>query len=276
MTKLPTKISVGWDYEDSLYEILEEEEIENLTVEEKLEKLGLEREIEIPRNILLEMALTPIHDREFLLSEYLSDTYGYTHFGWVVMEEKALKDINFRNVYVGDLEESFASLNLDGLRLSKSEMHVAFRDVHFKGAAFTGSDIKSSSFMNCEMASADFTGCDLREVYFAYCDLKDVDFTDADVKGAIFKKCKNLTIEQLRKVKSGFIDIEIGDILKSTTSTEQYVVIAVKGDKIKMRNIKTGRSYVRKAVFDNSGYQGKVMISVVDNRRNIYYNFKGK
>jgi hypothetical protein len=274
MTKLPTKVSVYWDYEDSLYEILEEEEIENLTVEERLEELGLEREIEIPRNIILEMALTPKDDREFLLSDYLSDEYGYTHFGWVVMEEKALEDMEFRHVYVGDLEDDFVMLNLDGLRLTKSEAHSPFKLVHFKGADFTGSDLKSSSFSSCPMVSADFTECDLREVRFFNCDLKDADFTGAKIEGAMFNKCKNLTIEQLRKAKSGFIDIQVGDTLKSASSTERYVVLKIKGDKIKMENIKTGRKYIRKAVFDNSGHQGKVMISVVDNRRNIYHNFK--
>ena len=56
-------------------------------------------------------------------------------------------------------------------------------------------------FIFCNLKKANFKNANLWGTFFIDCDLEGVKFEDTECEGIEFKKCKNLTLEQLKQMK---------------------------------------------------------------------------
>tara|TARA_Y100001973_G_scaffold100639_1_gene162125 strand:+ start:1103 stop:1330 length:228 start_codon:yes stop_codon:yes gene_type:complete len=71
------KVSVKWDYDNTDYE--------ELSCEAFLEATGIPALVEIPEHIVKEyQELKPDDpgDADYLISDWLSNEYGWCHYGW--------------------------------------------------------------------------------------------------------------------------------------------------------------------------------------------------
>lgn len=153
------------------------------------------------------------------------------NFSWARLEEAdfrwaKLRRANFNRAHLeraifeyADLEEATfyrAHLNRSNLR------EASLRKAKFKKAIFTEADLKGVCLRNANLEGSDFTKANFTEA-----DLKGAIFKDADLKDAIlyfadFTRCsligvKNLTVDQLTKVKTLYCALlgpELEEVIK--------------------------------------------------------------
>ena len=79
-------------------------------------------------------------------------------------------------------------------------------------------------FIFCELKEANFKNVNLWGTVFINCDLEGVKFEDTECEGIEFKKCKNLTLEQLKQMKFKKI-IDFNKWKNSKYPTLKYPII---------------------------------------------------
>jgi len=85
--KVPHVIEVDWDLED--VEIDDVIDIETLSEDEIRTELGLPLRVKLPSGLmgeLVEAEIEGFEDKYEIVSDYLSDTYGYTLYGWKIIK----------------------------------------------------------------------------------------------------------------------------------------------------------------------------------------------
>lgn len=87
MIKVPHIIEVDWDLED--VEIDDVIDIETLSEDEIRTELGLPLRVKLPSGLmeeLVEAEIEGFEDKYEIVSDYLSDAYGYTLYGWKLIK----------------------------------------------------------------------------------------------------------------------------------------------------------------------------------------------
>jgi len=87
MIKVPHIIEVDWDLED--VEIDDVIDIETLSQDEIRTELGLPLRVKLPLGLmeeLVEAEVEGFQDKYEIVSDYLSDAYGYTLYGWKLIK----------------------------------------------------------------------------------------------------------------------------------------------------------------------------------------------
>lgn len=67
-------VKVEWDFEDT--------DLEDLPYRKALRESGLSEKIKLPSRLIRELEGLDEEERDEIISEFLSDEYGFTHYGW--------------------------------------------------------------------------------------------------------------------------------------------------------------------------------------------------
>ena len=67
-------VKVEWDFEDT--------DFEDLPYRKALRESGLREKIELPSQVIREIEGVDKEEQDDIISDFLSDEYGFTHLGW--------------------------------------------------------------------------------------------------------------------------------------------------------------------------------------------------
>lgn len=67
-------VKVEWDFEDT--------DLEDLPYRQALRESGLREKIKLPSRLIREVEGLDEEERDEIISDFLSDEYGFTHYGW--------------------------------------------------------------------------------------------------------------------------------------------------------------------------------------------------
>jgi len=127
-----------------------------------------------------------------------------------------LKDAHLEGANLIDVNLEGADLkgaNLEGADLKDANLEGAnLIDVNLEGACLTGANLEGVDLKDANLEGADLTGAHLEEAYMIDvhleksvlrdAHLEGADLTGTNLEGADLKQAKNLTIDQLSKVKT--------------------------------------------------------------------------
>lgn len=77
-----------------------------------------------------------------------------------------------------------------------------FKRAYLARTILEGTSLKEANFKEADLIETNFKGTDLKRANFEGANLKKADFEGADLKRDNFKGAKNLTVDQLSKVKT--------------------------------------------------------------------------
>ena len=67
-------VKVKWDFEDT--------DLEDLPYRQALRESGLREKIKLPSSLIREIGGLDEDESDSIISDFLSDEYGFTHYGW--------------------------------------------------------------------------------------------------------------------------------------------------------------------------------------------------
>ncbi len=122
------------------------------------------------------------------------------------LEETIIAEANLENAHFWKAnlrDANFLKANLSGAGLNETYLRAAFfMEAELRQASFWEADLTVAVLERADLRKASFIEADLSGAYFRGADLRGADLRGADLRGADLKEAKNLTIEQLSKVKT--------------------------------------------------------------------------
>jgi uncharacterized protein YjbI with pentapeptide repeats len=149
---------------------------------------------------------TSLENENFAFKNLNHLNFKRPNFQGVNLGSVNFKGSCFQGAYFGDAFLFLA--NLENTKLSGlSAFHTVFSETNLKNTDLVGADLRETDFRNSFLNNADLSEADLSEAYLVsinleLTNLKNVNFIGANLKNANFTGAKNLTFEQLLKVKS--------------------------------------------------------------------------
>lgn len=149
-----------------------------------------------------------------------------SYLGWADLRDVNLAGANLQwaNLYGSGLQ---------GANFEKAILEeVIFKDANLKGTNFQGTKLGSADFKKASLIEARFKEAELYAAEFQEADLQDANFEKASLGGAHLEGAKNLTIDQLSKVKTLYNATFDGELRRSLKEKypEKYQALTNKPD----------------------------------------------
>lgn len=121
----------------------------------------------------------------------------------ITLEVKEAK-FDFSNTILFDFDNAFDEKSIGKKFIRKNNKRIEnaiFLDCQLKKIDFKETNFHFCKFINCNLEDADFCDANLWGASFENCNIKNISFNKAECEGVVFKGCKNLTKEQLKRMK---------------------------------------------------------------------------
>ena len=148
-------------------------------------------------------------------TNFIRSYLSYSNFYKAVLDGSSMIAIDARNPHFSGarmvkvnlkeskiMEADFSNTILDEANFKNAYARASnFKDSSMINVNFKNADLQGSSFRNADLSGSNFTNANLEGTDFTGANLQDVIFDGAEVTQAKFAQTRNVSLEQLNKVK---------------------------------------------------------------------------
>ncbi len=152
--------------------------------------------------------------------------------------------VNLSNTILFELDTDYERNDIQISKNKKPIENIIFLNCKLHKVNFSKAIYHQASFINCDLKSCNFNKAILWGALFDNCNLENVNFNKTECEAIEFKRCENLTLEQVEQMKFKYKDSEE---YKKRENKKEYLIVLE--DKLKGltedKYFKTVKEFIR-------------------------------